>query len=145
MVWPKSVQAVGSCTVSANNLGFGSYNFLSPATLESSGNVRVSCSLVGLVSLLISYEILLSPGNSGSHTPRYLMNGGNQLRYNLYTNAARTSIWGDGHAGTARITDGYLLGLLTVVRNYPVYGSIPAGQNPSAGTYVDTIVVTLNF
>jgi spore coat protein U-like protein len=31
------------------------------------------------------------------------------------------------------------------VRDYPVYGAIPAGQNPPAGGYVDTIVVTLNF
>ena len=30
-------------------------------------------------------------------------------------------------------------------RGYNVCGSVPAGQNPSVGTYADTVVATVNF
>lgn len=142
---PTTAHAIANCTVTASNVVFGSYNFTNSSPTEVTGNVQVSCSLIGLISLLVSYEILLDTGNSGSYIPREMNNGTDQLQYNLYTNAARTSIWGDGNSGTAKITDGYLLGLFTVVRDYPVYGTIPSGQNISAGVYTDTIIVTVNY
>ncbi|BBA33301.1 spore coat U domain-containing protein [Methylocaldum marinum] len=63
----------------------------------------------------------------------------------MYTDSARSSIWGDGSAGTQTVSDGYLLGLLTVTRHYPVYGRIPADQNVSPGVYLDTIFVTVLY
>lgn len=137
--------AVGNCSVSANSVAFGSYLYTTPSPTDTTGNVRVSCSLGGLVSLLIGYEITFNTGNSGSYSPRTMSFGGNNLTYNLYTNAARTNIWGDGTGGTSTISDGYLLGLFTVVRNYTVYGRIPAAQNKPAGSYADTIIVTITF
>ena len=40
---------------------------------------------------------------------------------------------------------GALLSIGTTVYPYTVYGRIPAGQDSAAGTFMDTIVVTLNF
>ena len=40
---------------------------------------------------------------------------------------------------------GYLLGLLTTIIHYPVYGRIPAGQNVPAGVYTDTIFVQVDY
>jgi spore coat protein U-like protein len=31
------------------------------------------------------------------------------------------------------------------ISSYTVYGRIPAGQDAAAGTYLDTIVVTVNY
>ena len=132
-----------NCSVSASGTNFGSYSIFNPAPLDAVGNIRVSCS--NLISILVNYTILLSPGASGSYAARRMSNGGNNLAYNLYTNAARTAIWGNGSAGTSVLNDGYLLGLFTVTQNYSVYGRVVAGQNVPPGAYSDTIVVTVNY
>lgn len=132
-----------SCTASASPTSFGGYDPLSAAPLDSVGNVQVSCS--NLVSLFVSYSIALSAGSSGSFAGRQLSGGANTLDYNLYTNAAHSAVWGDGTAGSATLADGYLLLLLSDQRNYPVYGRIPAGQNVPPGSYIDSIVVTVNY
>ncbi|PIQ13010.1 MAG: SCPU domain-containing protein [Hydrogenophilales bacterium CG_4_9_14_3_um_filter_59_35] len=142
---PVTAHAIADCTVSATGVAFGSYSFTNPAPTDAASNVVVSCSLLGLFSLLVTYDILLSPGGSGSYAPRKMTSGANQLQYNLYTNAGRSIVWGDGTAGTSIVSDGYPLGTGTTVRNYPVYGRLPAGQNTPAGAYTDIITVTVNY
>jgi spore coat protein U-like protein len=67
------------------------------------------------------------------------------LDYQLYVNTARTTVWGDGTGGTATVQDGYLLGVGSETRSYPVLGRIPGGQNVPVGSYADSIVVTVDF
>jgi spore coat protein U-like protein len=137
--------ALAECVALASPVSFGSYAPFDAAPVTGSGTVSVRCSLVGLLSIGVQYTIQLSPGSSGSYADRHLVNGARALRYNLYTDGARSSVWGNGSAGTAAVTDGYVLGLLTTTRGYPVYGRIPAGQNVPAGTYNDTILVTVDY
>lgn len=138
------VAGAATCTVAATNVAFGAYNRLSPTPLDAAGNIQVTCS--GLAGLLINYQIQLSPGGSGSYSPRAMVSGPGSLAYNLYTNAARTSIWGNGSGGTVTVNDGVLLQLLSpIVRNYPLYGRVPASQNVPAGAYSDTITVTVIY
>lgn len=141
----KEALALPDCTVSASSVSFGTYDVFSSTDLDAAGNVRVSCSLLGLTSLLVNYDILLSTGTAGSYAPRKMYNGTYVLAYNLYTTSGRTTVWGDGTGGTSFINDGYLLGLFTVNRDYPVYGRLPAGQDVPAGFYSDTITVTVNY
>lgn len=88
--------------------------------------------------------ITLSRGNGPSFTNRRMVNGSQQLSYNLYQDTGRTIIWGDGSGGSSS----YL------IRNpqpnnqdirLPIFGRIPAGQSVRVGAYNDTITVTLNF
>lgn len=143
--WSASVHALADCTVSASPTSFGTYSPFSISPLDGTGNVQVSCTLLGVISLLVSYDILLSPGSSSTFANRTMTGGGYNLNYNLYTTAGRSSIWGDGSGGTSIVSDGYLLGLLTTVRNYTVYGRVVALQNVPPGPYSDTIVVTVNY
>jgi spore coat protein U-like protein len=85
--------------------------------------------------------VWLSTGSSGSYAARTLRSGAFELPYNLYLDAARTQVWGDGSAGT--FTDSPNPG--NVTRTIPVYGRIPPLQDAAAGTYSDTIVVTFVF
>lgn len=132
-----------SCTVAALPVAFGSYNPLGVSAVDSSGQITVTCTAV--LSIAVNYTIGLSPGLSGSYAARQLAFGSARLNYNLYTNSSRAQVWGNGTAGTAQISDGYSLGLLLVVRNYPVYARLPAAQNVPAGVYADTITVTVNY
>lgn len=137
--------AIASCAVSSSTTNFGAYNPLGASPLDGVGNVRVSCSLLGLpVALLVSYSIALSTGASGSFVQRQMSNGTHVLNYNLYPSSAFSTVWGDGTGGTPTLGDSYLL-LLATARDYPVYGRISAGQNVSAGAYADTVVVTVNY
>jgi spore coat protein U-like protein len=133
-----------SCSVSATALAFGSYDPSSATARDSTGTITVTCTAT-LLGISASWDILLSTGSSGSFTPRRLFNGGNSMQYNLYTNAARTQVWGDGTGGTANVSDSQLVAVGTTPYSYTTYGRIPALQNLGPGTYTDTITVTLNY
>jgi spore coat protein U-like protein len=133
-----------SCSVSATALTFGSYDPSSATARDSTGTITVTCTAT-VLGISASWDILLSTGSSPSFTPRRMFNGGNSMQYNLYTNAARTQVWGDGTGGTAKVSDSQLVVVGTSQYSYTAYGRIPALQNLGPGTYTDTITVTLNY
>lgn len=122
-----------TCSLNAQGVNFGGYDFLSDQNLDGVGYVTVTCDASS------SYTIALSAGTTGSYVGRVMQSGSNRLRYNLYVDASHTMVWGDGSAGTETV------GGTGTDTNYPVYGSIPAGQNPVVGDYSDVITVTLTF
>lgn len=137
--------AVATCTVSATTVAFGSYNPFSSSPQDSTGDIAVSCTVGGILSLLVSYDISLSSGGSGAYATRRMSSGANTLSYNLYTSSGRTTVWGNGTGSTAIVSDGYLLGVGTTVRHYTVYGRAPALQNVRSGAYLDSITVTVDY
>ncbi len=130
-----------SCTVTATGVSFGNYNVVNASPTDSTGSVRVRCTL--LVALAGSFTVDLSTG-SGTYAQRTLHNGAPVLEYNLYTDVARTQIWGNGSGGSFRITRNFTA-LLSVDQTMTVYGRIRAGQNVPAGSYSDTIIVTVTY
>ncbi|MDQ3565221.1 MAG: spore coat U domain-containing protein [Pseudomonadota bacterium] len=129
--------------MSATPVSFGSYNVFNATPLDATGTITVRCT--GLVGLLVSYNIKLSAGLSGSYAPRQMASGANRLNYNLYTAATRLTVWGDGSAGTSFVSNTITLLLLGVTVNHTVYGRVPALQNVAVGSYSDNITVTLTF
>ena len=97
-----------------------------------------------LVALAGSFTVDLSTGSSGTYAQRTLRNGPSVLEYNLYTDVARTQILGDGSGGSSRITRSFTA-LLSVDQTITVYGRIRSGQNVPAGSYSDTIIVTVTY
>lgn len=120
------------CSFSATGVAFGSYDVFSNQSVDSTSNIAVTCDVSS------SYSISLSPGG-GSYASRVMASGGHTLNYNLYTDATRTVIWGDGTGSTATVNGSGITG------NHTVYGRIPARQNVYVATYSDTITVTLSF
>lgn len=115
-----------SCTVTATGISFGNYIPVDSASNNSSGTVRVQCTL--LLALAGSFTVDLSTGSSASYAQRTLRNGASILNYNLYLDAARSQILGNGTGGSSRITYNFAA-LLGVDQSFTVYGRIPAGQN----------------
>lgn len=118
---------------------FGSYSVYSVTATDSVGTITYRCTGPGQADITIS----ISQGQSGSFTPRQMANGSEQLNYNLYRNAARTNIWGDG-SGTTRV---FTRNNVPNNQNFNlnVFGRIPAAQDVAAGGYADNVVVTVNF
>lgn len=139
---PRAAQAAaGGCSVSASVVAFGTYSPLSSAALSSTGQITFQCnSGGGTVTIMLDAGV----NSGGSFANRSLSNGlGALLKYQLYTDAAHTSIWGDGKTPpTTDVT-------VTYVKQQPVvttvYGSLPALQNVPAGAYTDTITVTFSY
>jgi spore coat protein U-like protein len=142
MVLSTAARAV-SCNVSATSVAFGSYNVFNASPLNATGTITVHCT--NLLALLVNYNIKLSKGLSGSYAPRQMANGANRLNYNLYTDATRLTVWGDGSGGTSFVSNSLLAVVLGVTVNHTVYGRVLALQNVAVGSYSDNITVTLTF
>jgi spore coat protein U-like protein len=127
-----------ACDVQATNHAFGAYVPSSSTSLDATSSVNVYCT-VGT-----TYTLALNVGSGGgAFTGRKMINGSHELVYNLYTSAARTTVWGDGSASTSTV-NGAGSGLLTAV-THTVYGRIDINQDVDPGSYSSTVTVTLTF
>lgn len=132
-----------TCSVSASTLAFGTYNPQAVSHKDVTGVVTFSCQ-PHLVSLLLGYSIALSAGQSGVVTAREMRSGGNALSYQVYQDALRSTVWGEGanaHSG------GLLLSILIPVSaQHTLYGRIPALQTTvRGGNYSDTLILTVTY
>ncbi len=127
-----------SCTISAVGVSFGTYNVFSASPLDSTGSVTYTCTGIKPPDRV---TINLSRGGAPTFSPRQMLKSAVTLNYNLYLDAARTTIWGDATSGTSHY------GPVAPVSNatITIYGRIPAGQDASAGSYINTVVATINF
>lgn len=126
--------ARAACTVTATPVAFGAYPPFSASPTNSTGTLMLHCAPAADV------VIALSTGGSGSYASRRMGNGGFHLNYQLYSNAARTTVWGDGTAGTVTVSE-----RVTGNHSNTIYGRIPALQGVPPGSYVDTITVTVTY
>ena len=141
--------AAADCSVSTIGVSFGTYDPVSAAPDDVAGSVTVICTHVSGGASKLGYTVALSTGGSGSYAPRRLSAGSLRLNYNLFTDLARSQVWGNALAGTAVASGSFTIG--PGVGNgrrevvHPVYGRIPAQQDVLPGNYADAIVVTLTF
>lgn len=129
---PTVLEATASvATEGPGCVGFGAYDPLASRPLDGVGKVQVNCDAA------VGFSVSLGAGG-GTFEARTLSAGSAELGYNLYTDAARATVWGDGISGDSVSSSGTLVDL-------PIYGRIPALQNIPAGSYADTITVTVSY
>ena len=133
-----AAHAIGSCSITAVGVSFGTYDVFGASPRDSTGSVTYNC-----LSVLGTITIDLSRGGAPTFSPRQMQKSGEVLGYNLYLDAARMTIWGNATSGTSHYgpVNPPLLTNVTVT----IFGRIPAGQDASAGSYTDTVVATINF
>lgn len=142
-------RAVADCTVTAVGVNFGVYDPYLTAPDDSVGEIAVTCTHVSGPAIDVRYTVTLSTGGGGSFAPRRLRAGTALLGYNLWSDPARSSIWGNGSSGTVivsgllKVGPGVGNGVRTAV--HPIYGRIPALQDAAEGDYLDSIVATLTY
>jgi spore coat protein U-like protein len=140
-------RAASTCNFSVSPVAFGTYSPLQATPDDSAGTVTITCTNrppPGFVD--ISYVVRLGQGQAGSFASRQMAAGAARMGYNLFLDAARTIIWGDGTAGTAVAANSFrLAGNKTQSVSHTIHGRIPARQAAQVGSYSDTIVVTLEF
>ena len=142
--------AAVSCTASVPLLSFGNYDVFSASPLLSATTLTVTCSKTpsdpnGLVR--VDYTITLATGLSMTYAQRKLGGVSDQLGYNLYTDSARTQIWGNGTGGSIVVTGTLNLtnGNPVLSNQHTVFASVPALQDVSVGAYSDAILVAVTY
>lgn len=130
-------------TTTSGSTSFGTLNFGNYASLTSAINAT-SAQLAGSVRVRcvngLSYKIVMDGGSSGAVTNRKMVNTTNSavtLLYNLYTTAARTTVW-DNTIGVTDTGNG-------ADQWHTVYGRVPSQTTPAAGIYQDTVNVTVSW
>lgn len=144
-----------SCGVSALNVPFGDYNPFSYVDVDTTGSITINCQ--SALTETVSLSVAMTAGVSGSFTSRQMRNtsGGSAMRYNLYGNASRTTVWGDGTGGSSTVSASMLLARCLACPpenpnsasvSLPVYARAFSRQNLlPAGAYLDTITVIVTF
>jgi spore coat protein U-like protein len=92
----------------------------------------------------VSYSIAISTGGSSSYGARAMAGPGDQLLYNLYTDATYGVVWGDGTGGSMTVDGAFSLPGVTSA-THTAYGRIPRQQPVAAGAYSDTLGVTITY
>lgn len=129
-----------SCTISLIAVAFGSYDPIgthATVYLDGAGTVTVACTRG-------TTPVRIDLGNGDYYLgTRRMSIGSDFLDYGLFTDPGRASSWGAGLGANG----GRVIGASANIfpRTYTVYGRIPAGQDVSAGDYVDTVVATANY
>jgi spore coat protein U-like protein len=119
-----------------SNLNFGSVGVIA-ANIDLTNQITVQCTTG------TTYKIGLDAGTAtgATTTTRQMTNGvsGTHVNYQLFSDAGRTTNWGNGFADQVSGTG---TGSAIV---QTVYGRVPFQPTPSAGTYLDTITVTVSY
>lgn len=139
--------AAWSCSISITPLGFGTYDVFSATPDDSTATLSVTCTQVSGPVGSLPVTAALSQGSSGTYATRQMKSGANSLSYNMYANATRTTIFGDGTAATSTISGTFPFTAVgqMVTGTGTIYGRIPASQDVAVGSYSDSIVATVTW
>ena len=141
---PPAARAPGgaSCTIETRPLSFGNFDPEAGANLDAVAQVIYTCD-----NQAKKIRIEMTTGQANQFSPRRMAAGTGLdfLDYNIYLDATRQTIWGQGAYGT----DVYYVnnppnGTSVIV---PAYGRIPGRQTPSPapGQYIDALTVRVLF
>src|SRR5262245_37676512 len=82
-----------TCTVSMGNMAFGSVNALTGAAVDITATMTITCT--GGTGAGQRVCISIGAGSASDATSRQMTGpASNTARYDLYSNSARTSLWG---------------------------------------------------
>ena len=128
-----------SCTISAQALTFSAYDPTSASNSDATANIQSSCTAGGSVVITMGQGGNADASSTDIVPVRRMSGSGGNLGYAVYTDTDRLAVWGNTEAtGNAFTASG---GLDTVV----VYGRIPGSQSVGAGSFSDSVAVTLTY
>ena len=144
----RPAQAGADCSITSVGLNFGLYDLASIQPDDVAATVTVTCVYVAPGATNVSYTLAFSNGLYGTDAMnRRLGSSAGRLEYNVFTDSARSHVWGTGSSGTVvasgSMTVGPGVGNGTRTATHTVYGRMPALQDAPPGDYLDSLVVTL--
>jgi spore coat protein U-like protein len=140
--WTATV--LSNCNVSVTPLNFGTSPSAISANLDSTATISSQCTNA------TPYSIGLSNGTNATGSQRRMRLGAtsNYLNYSLYTNSARSNGWVTSTSATACSSGSgtCVLGTGTGLnQSVSIYGRVAPQTATAAGSFSDTVVVTITF
>ena len=133
VTWHISTPAVADCEASVSLVDFGRLDLEEGG--DVSGEVTVICDEPG------RFSVALSEGRGSFRLRKMKGSNGSELRYNLFVDSGRRSVWGDGVSSGTQTIRGESDGRRPL--SIPVYGTVPPRQSVVAGPYSDNLLVTV--
>lgn len=128
-----------NCSVSTTAVSFGNINVLSGTNTDATGGLSVTCTNGTAWSASADAGL----GTGASLSTRKMASGANLLNYALYTDSARTIVWGDAATAATAKFSGTGTG---AAQASTIYGRVASGQTSvPAGSYADTVTVTVTY
>jgi len=133
-----SATVTENCVFSTTAVAFGNVDVTSGANVDATGGLSVTCTSGTAWSATAG----AGAGTGATNSVRKMTSGANLLNYALYTNGARTTLWGDDATNGAAFTGTGSGSAQASV----IYGRVPSGQSSlPIGSYADTVAVTLTY
>lgn len=121
---------------SPTTLNFGTQGVLA-ANVDTTSTINLTC------STSTPYDVALNaganPATAGDVTTRRMANGSSYVSYQMYSDSGRTTVWGNSTTNDVSGTGNGSAQTLTV------YGRVPSQTTPAAGTYTDTVTITVTY
>ncbi|WP_322047713.1 spore coat U domain-containing protein [Paraburkholderia sp. J67] len=131
-----TANVTNNCNISASNIVFPAAGVLKSA-LTATGTIAAQCTNGD------AFRISLNGGSSAQVNARtmVLSGGSATVGYQIYTDAAHTTLWGDTTNGTSAV---YGTGSGNTA-SFTMYGVVPAQNTPQPGNYSDSVTATISF
>lgn len=126
---------LSTCSVAAGSLAFGNYDPTSASNVDQAGTFQVTCTKG------TSASVGLDTGSNASGSTRRMTDGTDFLSYELFKETARTNVWSGSGAGLVSLA----AAPSNAAQTLTVYGRVSGSQNVRAGSYSDTVVITVTF
>lgn len=131
------IQITAECVItSASDLNFGSKGVIA-ANVDATSSIGVQCTNG------TTYNVGIDAGaGSGATVASRKMTGPSSqtVGYTLYRDAAHTQVWGTTIGSDTRSGTG-----TGSAQAITVYGRVPVQATPGAGSYADTVTVTVTY
>lgn len=136
-----------NCNATAGLLSFGVYDTLISAATDSTGSLTIVCTPAVGDPLTTTYTITLAGTGTGGDSVRSISFSTHRLHYQLYKDAARLQVWGNGGSSGLGVTSSVTSSgpLVSAVQVHTVYARLPGQQIVPAGTYAGSLLVTIDY
>jgi spore coat protein U-like protein len=140
---PAQADAV-SCSVTITPIAYGTADVLLNQPVDTTGTLQMTCTGEANITVRVCANFGRMTPTPGPSSRRMMSPGGNYLNHELYTDPARTQVWGSW-AGAGYASGGVQIdiplgpaGNATITRT--IYGRVLAGQQTAPpGTYTQTL------
>lgn len=134
-----STLVISACIVSGTTLDFG--GAISPvgaAPVDATSTLTVQCT--ANTPYTVSLDAGTNAGGAANFAARAMRSGSRLVSYQLYLNAGRTTVWGNGTGSSVHSGSG-----TGGTQTLTVYGRLPSLTGAVPGTYTDTVTIIVTY
>ena len=137
-----SVSVAHSCSIDSNPMAFGTYDGVvanASTALEAKATLVSTCTSGAAALITMSAGASAGSGSAEAPVRRMTAGAGKYLVYQVYSDVARGTVWGNtAPTGVAFTGTG-------VSQTLTAYGSVPPAQLVAQGVYTDQLSITITY